>query len=210
MVITLDKKSFVDHCATLAAMVASDLPPGGYDAVVGVYSGGSAVCTEFCHFFPLYGYAFRTDVVLQRPSTKKKKRFPGKMLRFLPVALLDIMRIIEARCLMLARRSSGPRPAADVELSDGLKRALRVTDAPKILIIDDAIDSGDTLFAVIEALKLMNPDVAVKVAVISVTTKAPRVNADFSIYRNRTLIRFPWSLDYKMGAKTPGGIEPIS
>ena len=72
-----------------------------------------------------------------------------------------------------------------------------MTTLPKILVIDDAIDSGDTLFAIATTLKDMNPDARIDIAVMTETTRHPRIRANYTLYRNRTLIRFPWSNDYK-------------
>ena len=50
-----------------------------------------------------------------------------------------------------------------------------------------------------EEIRLMarydKPDL--KIAVITVTTATPAVEPDYCKYHNRTLIRFPWSIDYK-------------
>ena len=70
-------------------------------------------------------------------------------------------------------------------------------DRPEILVIDDAIDSGDTLAAIVKTLRQTNPYVSVSIAVITETTRRPRIRANYTLYRNRTLIRFPWSNDYK-------------
>ena len=67
-----------------------------------------------------------------------------------------------------------------------------------ILIVDDACDSGSTLRAVMDAVRKISPErVVIKTAVITTTTYRPVVSPDFSLYRNRTLIRFPWSKDMK-------------
>lgn len=78
-----------------------------------------------------------------------------------------------------------------------MRRLLEEEPAPEVLVVDDAIDSGDTLFSVINSLKEVNPAARVRVAVVTVTTDHPRAEADFSIYHNKTLVRFPWSSDYR-------------
>ncbi len=85
----------------------------------------------------------------------------------------------------------------DVEIPDGLAAVLSQNIQPAILVIDDAIDSGDTLFAIVETLKKTNPNAKVETAVITETTHHPRIRANYTLYQNRTLIRFPWSSDYK-------------
>ncbi len=85
----------------------------------------------------------------------------------------------------------------EIEVPEGLERLLREEKTPNILIIDDAIDSGDTLFAIAETLKKANGKATLRIAVMTETTEQPRIRADYSLYRNKTLIRFPWSNDYK-------------
>lgn len=107
------------------------------------------------------------------------------------------MRMAESHLLSLRRDAKDPSKAHKVELPDGLEATLQESDIPNILVIDDAIDSGDTLFVIVEALKRINPKAAIQIAVMTETTGHPRIHADFTLYQNKTLIRFPWSNDYK-------------
>lgn len=165
-------------------------------AVVGVRRGGSVVCDAFCRHFPPHRYELRSDVSRQRASTQKKSGTISAILKHLPYWMLNIMRMAESKFLTLTHSGQTSMPAA-VEIPHDLVQILRIQKNPRILIVDDAIDSGLTLCAVIDSLKEVNPDVTVRVAVITVTTNSPRVNADYFIYNNRTLIRFPWSEDFK-------------
>lgn len=196
-VLTLDKDALDASAARLAELVEADAPRGGFDAIVGVRRGGSIVCDAFCRHFPASGYALRADVALQRPSTKRKSRVVGKILRALPLPVLDLLRMGESGLLAMKHRCRRRPPAAQVSLPEALRLMLKRQKIPEILIIDDAIDSGDTLFGVIHSLKEVNPRAVAKVAVVTVTTRRPRVDADYHLYHNRTLIRFPWSDDYK-------------
>lgn len=193
-VITLDNKEFEVHSELLAKVVAAD----GlcFDAIVGVKRGGSVVCDAFCRHFPSSRYGLRTDVRKQRNSTKRKVGRVSSILKRLPYWMLNLMRMGESEVLYLRHRFSNYHPSL-VELPEGLKGLLKTLKNPEILVIDDAIDSGDTLYAVVQTLKKVNPSVGVKVAVITVTTKSPRMVPDYYIYNNRTLIRFPWSNDFK-------------
>ena len=168
-----------------------------FDAVVAIRRGGSFVCDAFCRHFPKDRYGARYDVKLQRPSTKHKKGTVNKLLKCLPTIILNLMRMAESNLLSLKRIVNGPHPASKVELPDGLIAILQNANTPYILVIDDAIDSGDTLFAIVSALKGINPDTETRIAVMTETTKRPCIHADYSLYRNKTLIRFPWSNDYK-------------
>lgn len=197
-VITLDRNAFQEHAARLADLVAADKSIDRFDVIIGVKRGGSVVCDAFCHFFPKDSFEFRCDVSLQRPSTKLKTGRVNALLKKLPLKLLDVMRMAESVLLSLCgkvRKKSEVVP--QIVLPDDLKRVLCKNKRHRILIIDDAIDSGGTLYAVIKSLSDINPSAQIKVAVMTVTTPAPIVDADYSLYHNRTLIRFPWSNDFR-------------
>ncbi len=168
-----------------------------FDAVVAVRRGGSFVCDAFCRHFPQDRYGERFDVTLQRPSTKHKNATMSSILKGLPISLLNLLRITESIFLSFRRKIKGRGLAPEILLPDGLVSILQRSATPHILVIDDAIDSGDTLFAIVAALKGINPNAEIRIAVMTETTSHPRIHADYSLYRNKTLIRFPWSNDYK-------------
>ncbi|MDE5871435.1 MAG: hypothetical protein K2H22_05815 [Muribaculaceae bacterium] len=195
-VITLNPTDFEEHARMLAKAVEEG-PAIRYSAIVAVRRGGSFVCDAFCRYFPKTGYGTRFDVTLQRPSTKRKEGGAARLLKCLPRPILDAMRMAEATIFAIGRKLKGNNPTPDVIIPDGLKSILTSEKRPQILVIDDAIDSGDTLSAIVETLKKMNPNATVSTAVMTVTTRRPRIRADYTLYCNRTLIRFPWSNDYK-------------
>ena len=63
-------------------------------------------------------------------------------------------------------------------------------------MVDDALDTGTTLKAVVELLQALAPASTVRSAVIVTTTADPVISADISLH-NRVLGRFPWSHDFK-------------
>ena len=195
-VITLNSEELEEHAARLARKVEEGSATF-YDAIVAVRRGGSYVCDAFCRHFPEDRYGGRHDVKLQRPSTRRKEGRIGKNLRRLPYPVLDAMRKMESEMLALRRRIKGPEATPEVEMPEGLAATLTLNARPKILLIDDAIDSGDTLRAITETLKKTNPDTETEIAVITETMKRPCIRANHTLYRNRTLIRFPWASDYK-------------
>ena len=195
-VLTLDPRAFDRHALQLSRIV-KEASSDNFDAIVAVRCGGSFVCDAFCHYFPRDRYGSRYDIGLQRPSTKRKNGSVRRILKCLPLQVLNLLRMMESGFLSLHRKIKSPSPAPDVEIPEGLTNILKTREFPKILIIDDAIDSGDTLFAIVETLKETNRQATVITAVITETTGKPRMHADYSLYRNKTLIRFPWSNDYK-------------
>lgn len=200
---TLDRDSLENHASRLAAKVAFDMPSGGYDVIVGIRRGGSVVCDALCRHIPKSAFRLRTDVSLQRPSTKRKTARSGAMLRKLPYSMLNLMRMAEALMLSVINRFSRDDSLRHVELPESLTSVLETQENPCILLIDDAIDSGRTISEVAEAFKKVNCRVRIKTAVITVTTTSPCFTADYYIYNNHTLIRFPWSDDYKIQQEEP-------
>lgn len=182
-VLTFDNDKFASECRRLA----EDISKSGFtpEHIIGIRTGGEFVVWEMQPSFPESEITF---VGVQRPSTPRKERV-GKLLRLLPLKLLDFMRKVEACVLSLKRHKT--IPAVDIRLD-------RETHLPnKILIVDDAVDSGTTLSAVVEAVGRVCPNADVRTAVITVTTSNPKIQPDFALYRNKTLIRFPWSIDMK-------------
>lgn len=195
-VLTLDALSLDSQADRLAHMIA-DGDILRFDAIVGIRRGGSFVCDAFLRHFPTERYGERFDITLQRPSTKHKKGVLSKLLKKLPYPLLNIMRMAESTLLEFIHHRSSLSPAPNVEIPDGLHNILKKETQPTIMVIDDAIDSGETLLAIANAIKSLNRQAVIKTAVMTETTRKPRINADYSLYRNRTLIRFPWSNDYR-------------
>ncbi|MDE6551965.1 MAG: hypothetical protein K2K98_03235 [Muribaculaceae bacterium] len=204
-VVTLNPKDLDAHAERLARAVEESVR-NGFDAIVAIRRGGSIVCDAFLRHFPETLYSARFDVSLQRPSTKNKKETLRKILQRLPYPLLDAMRKAEAHMFSLRKKFKGASSTVPVvEIPEDLAAALTRNPLPEILVIDDAIDSGDTLYAIVHTLRKTNPEARISIAVITETTDKPRIRAKHSLYRNRTLIRFPWSDDYKTPIKTRSG-----
>lgn len=195
-VLTLDTIAFDRHAKKLARIVEESCHEN-FDAIVAVRRGGAFVCDAFCRHFPENRFRSRYDVALQRPSTKRKNGWVSHLLKRLPYPILDIMRMAESTLFSIRRKIKAPTTTPSAGMPEGLIGKLREKEIPNILIIDDAIDSGDTLFAIAETLRKTNENTNVRIAVMTETTSHPRIRADYSLFRNKTLIRFPWSNDYK-------------
>lgn len=182
-VLTLDRRSFEESCRRLGALVVnSDFTP---DLIVGIRRGGEYVAWGLHVCFP---HASLVSVSLQRPSTHKK-HYLGSFLRFFPQWILDMMRIVEAR--WLARH---PKRACDME-PVALPVSLQKLGTKRVLLVDDAVDSGVTMYRIVMALRSENPKIDLRTAAITVTTDDPIVRPDWALYNNGILIRFPWSMD---------------
>ncbi len=67
--------------------------------------------------------------------------------------------------------------------------------AKRVLLVDDIIDSGQTVKEVTEQLNISYPDVEIKIASIYYKTTAV-VQADFSLYEATDWINFFWETDF--------------
>ncbi len=175
-VLTLDDYAFSAACRSLEEAVRA----GGFapDLVLGIESGGRYVAERMFAGVP---HAY---VAMRRPSTAGKEGVMRALVRHLPRCVNDVLRVLEARLLGLRR----PVPRTYYgPLPDGLGSAGRV------LVVDDAVDSGATMLAVCEAVVRAFPHVQLRSAAVTVTTPKPLIMPDFHIHNS--LIRFPWSAD---------------
>lgn len=187
-VVTLTPALLSDACHQLAQRVlASQCQPA---LIVGIQSGGAEVARRMKPDFPDAQYV---EVRLSRPSTRHKEAgLLHRLLRRLPLWLCNVLRMVESRI--------GEWRSRGRQLPERVGQLTIEADVPSggtILLIDDAIDTGATIHTLRQHLVQQFPGVAVRVAVITVTTAHPACDADFCLYHNRTLCRFPWSNDYR-------------
>lgn len=166
------------------------------DVVISILNGGAQVSRIMLEALPQgFDYA---EVCISRPSTQHKRQSVAhRLLKHLPLAVCDLLRIIESRVTEWRGTKSKLQRDGNIELSAEVEARLQAQPC-QVLIVDDAIDSGATIQKVREQLLARYPQLEVKVAAITVTTPHPLCDADFSLYHNRTLCRFPWSNDYRL------------
>lgn len=128
----------------------------------------------------------------QRPSTKngkKKSKYRealiASLLRKMPRFFVNALRNIEH--FLLQSRGGDIR---DVSILDGVE----VNGFSKVLIVDDAIDSGHSFRAVSGFLEAIVSEADLYSCVYVTTQKRPVFSADYS-HKDGVLVRFPWSLD---------------
>lgn len=194
-VITLSDGAVEWQGRELAQRIAQQCPEG-FDLMVGVRRGGVFVADAVWRSLPDGFCGNIVNVTMQRPTTRGKGAKLAAVLGNVPLWMLNSARILEAHWLRLRdtfrkdRRKKHRMLVSTGELPP-------LPPNPRLLLVDDAIDSGATLAAVISGLREHYGPLEVKVAVITVTTDEPKVAADFYMYHDHTLIRFPWSIDYK-------------
>lgn len=198
-VITLEIADFAEVCKRLFKLVMdSDFVP---DIIVGIRTGGEFVALNMwsaLHAGDLPEGVLPSPAVamveLHRPATSMKQGFKG-FLSHMPRWLLNGVRMLESIALRLRKISPEDIAARKAMLSESLPPTLKCLKKRKVLIVDDAVDSGATMLAVAEALREANPEAEIRTAAITVTTPKPLITPDYSMYKD--LIRFPWSMDAK-------------
>ncbi|MCM1518075.1 MAG: phosphoribosyltransferase domain-containing protein [Pseudoflavonifractor sp.] len=186
-VITVTQAEFADMCDRLSELVGTSGPAP--DVIIGILRGGGYVADQISRHFPS---AKRADVTLRRKSSDAKDScLVRTLMHYTPQIILNLARIAESYCTRyrpLQERDS------EMELSEDIADFLSY--APRhILVVDDAIDSGATMLTVVSYLRRLYPHCVISTAAITVTTPKPAIKADFCIYNNDTLIRFPWAAD---------------
>ncbi len=182
-VLTLNDITFKEHCARLQEAAREYAP----DLIVSIANGGTYVAA--CMFDDVK----HVDILCRRRSTssKERRRRLFKVVRSLPTFMKNWLRIIEASWL------KRQRPANPQEIKLDQQTVGALTSARRILVVDDAVDSGQTLLTVLTAIKNLGVSATIKSAVFTITTKSPATMPDIYLYNNSTLIRFPWSKDVK-------------
>ncbi len=193
-VLTLNEEGLRMAARRLADDIVGSCPDG-FDLMVGIRRGGAFVADGLQEALPDGYCRRRRDVELQRPSTKRKGNRLSAILRRMPIWMLNTLRCVEARMLQLSCRG---KSVEEIGLSFDTGSLPSLDGKPRILVVDDAIDSGVTIRVVCDALQeRYGMDAVIKTAVVTVTTDAPLLDADFYCYHDHTLVRFPWSMDYK-------------
>lgn len=168
------------------------------DALVAIETGGRRVVDSLtappCRILSCRMVRATTEV--------KKSNLGRKMLRWMPYSLSDRLRLFED---WLDSRAEPKTPKPTSELVNGVEAIAQVVvenELKRLLVVDDAVDSGGTLGCVVGALRARLPeDVEVLSAVLTRTRPPERtaVEPDLTLYSG-VLLRFPWSFDYKSSA----------
>lgn len=185
-VITYTEEDLKKTCRELAYKYKESFPLP--DIVVGIRNGGWYVANNM---LPCLKPAALGAVIQKRRTSSMKGKLTGMILRHLPEAATNRLRIIEHRILTknIPLPDDIPLPDLNIDLPQDTGEIRR------ILIVDDAVDSGRTLWIAKEVLQRRFPEADIHTAVLTVTTTNPVIRPDVALYRNGTLIRFPWAAD---------------
>ncbi|GGE89553.1 Phosphoribosyl transferase domain-containing protein [Chishuiella changwenlii] len=188
-VIKFDKNVFDDF---LESQLNNFLTKNENCLVIGIEEGGVPLAEIVKDYFLKKNMKVELiGVKCQRPSTKAKKNnqviknLLQKILKASPIFLLNFLRNIEHSVLM--------RKEVNSIREVTLPHKIDLTRYNKILIVDDAVDSGHSLKNVINTIK-EKTSVNIYSMCVVVTNKNTCIWPDFYLH-SEVLIRFPWSLD---------------
>ena len=192
-VVTFNPVLLAEACSQLSCRVKA----GGFtpSLLIGIQHGGAEVARRMRNDFPEAAYC---EVRLSRPGTRQKSNgLAHRLLQHLPLWICNTLRIVESRVNEWRSKGKDPVRIGTIRLPQDITSTLSNPSNPSILLIDDAIDTGATIQQARLQLLKQFPDITIRVAVITVTIPHPICDADFCLYHNRTLCRFPWSNDYR-------------
>ena len=194
-VITLDRAGLARASKKLTeAVLASTFRP---THLLAIANGGVHIAREMTNHIALDSSLL--VVPARRRSSEWKRGFhAATLLRRLPYFITDRLRVLEAHVFGRLRKSdtvdlSAPLPR---DVSETL-RSIRSPVPIRLLVVDDAVDSGRTLRRIVNGLRrVQDAGGEIRTAVITVTQTHPLIRPDFHLYHG-VICRFPWSYDFR-------------
>ncbi|MGH7041240.1 MAG: phosphoribosyltransferase [Acetobacteraceae bacterium] len=190
-VVTLAREDFDRACGDLLRLVARSYAP---TMLVGIRTGGLVVAEAMARTTPAPPPVM--PLTCRRAGTQAKARVPllGRALSALPRPMADGLRKAEFNLTAGRRRTRNPPQAPD-EAEAAAIAARTFANTERLLVVDDAVDSGVTLAAVLTTLRRRcAPATLIRSAVITQTLENPVIAPDYALHRS-VLCRFPWSFD---------------
>ncbi|MGO3708250.1 MAG: hypothetical protein ACTJGD_03725 [Mesonia hippocampi] len=186
---TLDEKQVSIALTQLVQKI--DFRP---ELIVGILNG-SAEIIKYLKQQDEFSESVFYQVKLQRKQeTVKRKKIMRFLAKQLPYFIVDFLRKLESA---KARKSIAAITKENLEKTKIIPIEIALKKEPQtILIIDDAIDTGKTMYVVKKQLQQKFPKATVYVACIAWTLTDAIVKPDY-FWKKEVLIRYPWSKDYK-------------
>ena len=174
----------------MAQKISKDYNP---DLVIGVLTGGGYVGKEVFSSLPHTKKRLYIETRIQRTNTKtKEKSIIRQIFKYSPIFLLDWMRMLEAVILEQKAKRKNPKREGVISFPQDVDSLLK-SELKNVLQASKYVENG-----LKEYLEKHYANIVVKIAVITVTTPNPIVDADYFLFHDRVLVRFPWSNDVKM------------
>ncbi len=191
-VINLLGPDFGNACERLKFKVAESYEP---DLVIGIATGGAVVVDNM-----KYGNEKKIVIIKrQRPFTKVKKKVKLEVwLPYLPQWLNNIIRRLELNfneyCFNKKDRKINEKKSELLILKGSIED---FSEAKKILMVDDSVDSGATLTECIDFIRpFIKADAEIRTASLNVTFKNPVIPPTYTLYP-QAIIRYPWASDVR-------------
>ncbi|PIA78076.1 hypothetical protein BFR04_07545 [Gaetbulibacter sp. 4G1] len=190
-VITLNAIDFFEKLDELSGKI--DIIP---DIVVEVLSAGGYL-GKAIKVDEKFNKAQYKQIKIQRRREYIKQSIVFRtLLKILPYIILDRLRLYESKKAKNSIRALNLDELQKDNISFDHLGFSHQKSVKNVLIIDDAIDTGRTMFIIKNSLQKQFPKANIKTAIISWTLENSIIKPDFYIYKN-VLVRFPWSKDYK-------------
>lgn len=186
-IITLKESAYKESCFQLFSSFETK-----FDLVVGISRGG----THILNSYKTYNKGIETQykIIKLKDTNKKdykKNKITQRVIKYLPYWLLNKLRIYEVKQKFKKIKHGKPQSILKFNCDNLDKKNIR-----KILVLDDAIDSGVTMALAIRSLEKNFPDSKIMSAVIAWTNCQSVSAPNYYLYKEG-LVRFPWSMDYK-------------
>lgn len=180
--IELSLENLCDECIAWANTIKNEFQP---DLIVYIAKGGYLIGKAFQEVFNC-----RMIGVDAERSGNKLKEFLTPVLSHLPKKLLNIARNVEMKSGV--HNQHAERSVVFHTCGETDKKSVK-----KILIVDDAVDTGHSLKAVAEKVKGRYPNAEIKLAALNVWRQSESVvRCDYFKYQD-TILRTPMSKDSK-------------
>lgn len=153
------------------------------EAIVYVGEAPTLLAYELNKYFSIPMYRIEARRAGTRLEEISKLILPP-ILKYLPRTLRDIIRTIKESTL------DSYRTNAQVLVYFKNRADLH---GKRILLLDDAIDTGNTIARCKEYLAKFDKINSMKIAVVTVTRKNPIILPDYKVYSE--ICQFPWSVD---------------
>lgn len=199
---TFIKKEFDDLCFNLANEVIVD----GYkpDLIIGIKNGGAIISNKVFNYINITCHPIYTEVSIRHKSSNTYQKIKlDKLFKLLPNCFLNLLRIYQILFYEKLFNWFNYHRKYDVEINFDLDlKGFLFEGNKKILIIDDAIDSGYTMSFIRNYIKCQcipfpkHKENEIRYCVATTTYKNPIIKPHYSLFE-RTICRFPWALDIK-------------
>ena len=192
-VITLSEDKLRCYAIDLANRVRDDgfIP----DLIIGIRTGGEHVASIVSQAFS----GTQVSIVKrQRHGTNTKRKLKvGKLLKILPYKVSDRLRVLEHRLLERNWQCAKPEDVRNSTLEEcsGPLSSNNFTES-RILIVDDAVYSGTTMYNVYNFVRSQFKDAEVRTFTIALTMRDSLIRPDYVAISYGNLVRFHWSEDY--------------